>query len=241
MPIDSNTTVLVLGTSRGGTTIITAALGSHPDIAMLDEEFTGAVYHITGGKIRGNKLCVPNQLEWNRRYHVWYRLLGFSGFLRKRMLYNLIPRSELSLKDYLDRGPVQPVCIVRNPHAVIDSIVKRERRSAKVAAYRWQRCIALMTEICNQPNLHDNLLQPAVLSFEGLIQAPQSSLENLCQAIGIPFHDAMLDAPSRNERYTTSGFDTTKINNHDDQQYQSLLSEQSLSEYQALLLRDLAR
>ncbi|BFM06200.1 hypothetical protein GCM10025791_07670 [Halioxenophilus aromaticivorans] len=232
--------MLVLGASRGGTTIVTAALGSHPEVAMLDEEFTGAVFHVTGGKIRGNKLCVPNQLEWSKRYHRCYKILGVNGFLRKRKLWNLIPRSELSLMDYVARGPVQSVCILREPNAVISSIIQRERRSANIAAFRWQRCVEFIAQIHDQHGQHDNLLPPAIVSFEGLVQSPEETLKRLCQFINLPYAPAMMNAPSRNARYAGSGFDASKIQPSSAINFESLLSTATLETYQRLLVQDLS-
>jgi len=58
---------LLLGASRGDTTILAAALGAHPDVAMLDQDMNGAFNKIIGGKIPGVKLCVPNHIELDKK------------------------------------------------------------------------------------------------------------------------------------------------------------------------------
>lgn len=239
--LDSNTTMLVMGTGRGGTTIITAALGAHPDIAMLDEEYTGAVFHVTGGKIRGNKLCVPHQLEWSKHWRWWHRLYGLTGYQRKRKWYNLHPRSELSITDYIERAPLQPICILREPNAVINSVQKRARRSADIAIFRWCRYMEIVQQCLDEHARFDNLRAPAILSFEGLIKQPEAVLKGLCERIGLPFHPVMLEAPQRNARYSQTGFDAQRTSQADQPCYLSQIPEASLQLYERLLEQDIAR
>ncbi|CAA0111609.1 Uncharacterised protein [Zhongshania aliphaticivorans] len=233
--LDPNTTLLVLGTSRGGTTLITAALGAHPAVAMLDEEFGDAVFHVTGGKFRGNKLCVPNQLEWDKHHQWWHELFAFSGYLRKSMLYNLMPCGSLSMTDYLKRSPVQPICILRNPDSVISSIVKRERRKTKVAAYRWSRCVNFFQQLLDEHPKQENLKKPIIINFEKLVASPEATLKKLCLEIGLEYHPQMLEAPERNTRYGGKTFDASKAADSISDKYASFLSDKTLTLYESLI------
>ena len=233
----NNATLLVLGVSRGGTTLSSAALGSHPDIAMLDEDLHGGVFHVTGGKTGGVKLCVPNQAELERRWH-WIYTPGVSnGFFRKSLFMNKIPKSPLSIMDYLDHGPCQVVCVLRSAEDVLQSIMKRENKSLKVASYRWQRYIEIFAELKGLN--HPHLLSPVYLNFDSLVQAPEQTLKALCAKIDLDFHPNMLEAPQRNDRYKSKGFDasrTKKETKHVDTSLISMRAKELYSELKNIAL-----
>lgn len=237
--MDSNTTLLVMGTARGGTTLLTASLGAHPDIAMLDEEFTGAVFRVTGGKIRGNKLCVPNHLEWKKHWHWSLRLAGLNGFLRKRKLYNLIPRSELSLLHYIQRAPLQPVCVLRDPNAVIHSIKTREHRTTGIAVYRWCRYMKIVEQLVEEASSNPNLAQPVIISFEGLVAQPEAVLQTLCDSLTISFSAQMLEGPQRNARYPRQGFESDKGRGAGKPNYLNKVPGTALKRYEQLMKLDI--
>ena len=239
--MDSNSTLLVMGTARGGTTLLTASLGAHPDIAMLDEEFTGAVFRVTGGKIRGNKLCVPNHLEWKKHWHWSLRLAGLNGFLRKRKLYNLIPRSELSLVHYMQRAPLQPVCVLRDPNAVIHSIKTREHRTTGIAVYRWCRYMEIVEQLLEGASSTPNLAQPVIVSFEGLVAQPEAALRALCDSLSMPFSTQMLEGPQRNVRYPRQGFESDKGRSDGKPNYLDRIPVTALQRYERLMKLDISR
>lgn len=196
---------MILGTSRGGTTILAAALGAHPLVAVLDEDMTGAFDRITGGKIPGIKLCVPNQIELDKRWNPIFRIGLTGGYFRKSLFMNKIPKSSLNIRDYGNFGDIKHICILRHPAGVIPSIINREHRSEKVAIYRWQRTIEVFNELNS-----DRTFAPVYISFEKLITNPEDTLQKLCANLGIPYSSQMLEAPSRNARYTGSNFDSRK-------------------------------
>ena len=196
---------LILGASRGGTTILAAALGSHPSVAILDEEQTGALNRLTGNKIAGVKLCVPNQVELDRRWNPVFSPGLSCGFFRKSMFMSKMPKSRLSIRDYDAFGEIRHICILRHPAGVIPSIVKRERRSSKVACYRWQRCIEVFADLDR-----DARYDPIFISFERLVSEPERTLRRLSEALGLEFSECMLGAPSNNVRYQSQGFDAAK-------------------------------
>ena len=204
-PAEPPTHVIVLGASRGGTTLLATALGAHPDIACLDEDLTGAFDLVVGGKIRAVKLCVPNHVELTRR---WTPVLTpglWFGTTRKSLFMNRWPKSRHALTDLSRLGDVQPVGIVRDPQAVLGAIRRRENRSLKVAAYRWTRCIEVLDglgSLAARP--------PLIVSFDRLVEAPEATLTALSRALAIAFDPAMLSAPQVNRRYPNAGFDASR-------------------------------
>ena len=197
--------ILLLGASRGGTTLLAAALGAHSRIAMLDEDMGLALNRITGGKIPAVKLCVPNQIELQRRWHWIYAPGMLTGSLRKSLFMSRVPKSRYAIRDYDRLGTVRHVCILRHPAGVIGAIQAREKRSAKVAQYRYRRHLQIFQSLLDDP-----AYQPVLVSFEALVRQPETILAALCRALGLEFEAIMLDAPIRNSRYPSDGFDASK-------------------------------
>ncbi|MGE4314154.1 MAG: hypothetical protein AB7E85_07785 [Pseudobdellovibrionaceae bacterium] len=204
---------LILGASRGGTTLLAAALGAHPDIAMFDEDKSDAFTRITGGKTAGTKLCIPNQIEYKRRWHPLCALLTLNGFLRKSRLSARLPRSPYSIMDFAAMGHMRPICILRSPSGVLKGIQTREHRSLCVAKYRWKRCLEVFDILNENPEF-----SPVFVSFEKLVREPEQTLKNLCAALNIKYDPKMLEAPASNQRYeTASGFDPSKARHDADE------------------------
>ena len=221
--------LMVLGVSRGGTTLSAAALGAHSRIAMLDEDMTGAMARVTGGKIGAVKLCVPNQVELDRRWHAVYRIGTWNGALRKSRIMNRVPRSPLSIRDHGRFGRLRHVCVLREPGAVIASIMNRENRSLAVASYRWRRAMEIFECLDRE-----NAPAPVLLSFERLIRSPEESLRTLSARLGLEFETSMLEAPARNERYRAAEFDPARAETVSDPSLLSDLSEKDWARYRLL-------
>jgi hypothetical protein len=197
--------IMVLGVSRGGTTLLAAALGAHSRVAMLDEDFSGAFAKVTGGKIGGVKLCVPNQVELTRRWRPVYALATWNGVLRKSHLMNRVPRCPLSIRDHQALAALTPVCVLRDPRAVVAAIMGRENRRRKVAVYRWRRCLEIFQEL-----ERDRETPPVFVDFDRLVTEPEATLKALAVALNLDYERAMLQAPARNERYASGDFDSSK-------------------------------
>jgi hypothetical protein len=200
--------ILVLGTSRGGTTLLSASLGAHPMIAMLDEDHGNAIGRITGGKIAANKLCVPNQIELTRKWH-WYYTPGLSnGFFRKTLFMNKIPKGRLSIIDYDQMGDIVYIGVLRHPAGVLQSIRARENKSLKVACYRWQRCLEVFEHMENSNRYF------AVVDFEKLVAQPEETLQAICKWMSLDYDAQMLEGPQRNARYAQEGQSFAKEKAH---------------------------
>jgi hypothetical protein len=221
--------IMVLGASRGGTTILAATLGSHSRVAMLDEDLSGAFVRITGNKIPAVKLCVPNQIEFEKRWSPLYRLGLMNGFFRKSAFMNRIPKSPRSIADYHAQGGIRPVCVLRHPAGVIPAIMKRENKKEKVAVYRWQRCLAVFKTL-----QQDGRYNPVFVSFEKLVTAPEPTLRALCDALGLPYEDQMLAAPQNNERYTQKTFEPAKAAYEKQDEIWSLLPPRCRDDYRMI-------
>lgn len=226
------THLIVLGASRGGTTLLATALGAHPRIACLDEDLTGAFDLVVGGKIRAVKLCVPNHIELTRRWNSVFAPGLWFGTTRKSLFMNQWPKSRHTLTDLSQLGDVQPIGIVRDPQAVLGAIRRRENRSLKVAAYRWTRCIEVLDELASVATR-----PPLIVCFDRLVKAPETTLKALSRALAIEFDPAMLDAPQVNHRYPNAGFDTSRTATAGTEaiDLNGLIGKRTLATYQKLV------
>lgn len=203
--VDSVRHVVVLGFPRSGTSLLMTALGEHPDITMLDEELFGGITRLTGSKVRGVKLCVPNQVQLSRRWWPVYRLFHLNGMLRKSRLRRLNPLSHLSIEDYAALGNVSFVCVLRDPVPNIQSVRRRVRLKAPVARAMWRLFIRTMEAMDRREDL-----DVTFLTFERLVNDPEHQLRALCARLGLPFDSRMLEAPRFNWRYPGREFDASR-------------------------------
>jgi hypothetical protein len=223
--------LVILGASRGGTTLLATALGAHPRIACLDEDLTGAFNRIVGDKIRGLKVCVPNHVELHRRWSPWFSPGLWFGSTRKSFAMNRIPKSRLSIADLVAYGDTQCVAVLRDPRAVIGAIGRRENRSRRVAAYRWQRSVEVAAGLSDLPGR-----PPVIVDFDRLVRDPENVFGNLCHEMSLEFTDTLLTAPSLNRRYPGSGFDASRAGaaGYDDLDVSPWLPDHVLSAYTRL-------
>ncbi|HEY7989900.1 MAG TPA: sulfotransferase [Stellaceae bacterium] len=196
--------VVVLGAPRSGTTLVATALGAHAGIAMLSEDCDGAMFTFVGGKLPGVKLCTPNHVDIERRWHWFYEPLRRIGWLRHHFNYRL-PRSKLSLRDMAARAELKIVCILREPQANIAAIRRRAERSESVSRDMLRRTYGIYEKLSREP-----LMEPHFLSYEKLIGDPEAQLRGLCQWLDLPFDAAMLDAPRLNPAYPEATFRADK-------------------------------
>lgn len=229
--------LVVLGFPRGGTSLLMNALGEHSRIAMLDEDFEGSIVRLTGSKIRAVKLCVPNHVQFERkwnvlmRFHPVYRFLRLAGRLPQSAWRNTRPRSRWSIRDYAALPGTTIICLLRDPARCLDAIRRRQGIGTEVGRVMWQLYIETLTRVRMMPGC-----RVVVMSFERLVQDPEAQLRALCAALGLPFEDAMLEGPRYNRRYPREGFDPGKASTEGIPDVEALgLSRQALTDYARLL------
>jgi hypothetical protein len=123
--------LLLLGVPRSGTTLLTGMIGSHPEVAMLNEDRSNAIHCLVGKPVVGNKLCIPNHINFET---------PLLTRVAKRFGYNAFrSRSVHSLDDYLQDESLKLIVIVREPEATIASMMRRGELSFDAAGRRWKR------------------------------------------------------------------------------------------------------
>jgi hypothetical protein len=191
--------LLVLGAPRSGTTLIASALGAHPGIAMLLEEWNGSLFRMSWGKLPAVKLVMPEQIQLAHRGHRLYNLAMRSSWVRRRIGHRL-PRSRLSLRDMATRGELAVVCVLRDPGANVEALEQRHARPPAIA----REIVAKTYDVFEA--LPEPGLTPRFVSFDRFVTGPEDQLRALCDWLRLPFHPGMLAAPMLNAYYPDTRF-----------------------------------
>lgn len=181
--------LLILGAPRSGTTLLAAMIGCHDDIGLVVEAKRMAFMEIAGKAVVGNKLCVPNQIEfaanWDRRV---------SRF------------SKAPLEKYLALPNFKLVLIVRHIEAVTSSIKKRAGKPDETALLYWRRGVEIMHEL--QQRLPQDTV---VIAFENMLAEPERHMRRVTDLLALPYQEKMLEGYKHNPYYRDyAGFDLSR-------------------------------
>lgn len=192
--------LLITGAPRSGTTLLATMIARHTEIGVLNEDKGWAMRLLLGRKILGNKRCVPNQIEMNRRSALHFRFLKTLGIARE------YPSSKYSIEDYLKLPNIKVIGLIRGGNDVVSSVMTRSEKSFRIAAYRWCRAIEVIHEL--KTRYPDLLL---VVSFEDLVTHPKANMERVAAFLNVEYQERMLEGPQYNPWYPESGMNTDKV------------------------------
>lgn len=207
-----NIHLLILGSPRSGTTLLSAMIGCHPDVALLNEDIHGASLTIFSKKIKGVKLCVPNQIELNQT--LWMKLEDLvvnvfqlllnpvRSFLGLRVPIRRGMKSKYSIRDYQKKTERLIVLgIVRNPYDSIKSIIGRGQQTRKTAEYRWKRLIEVLYQLSTEKNTDSELL---IVEFDKLVTEPVELMKKLLPLLECDFNENVLEGFKHTPQYKGS-------------------------------------
>ena len=195
---------LLIGAPRSGTTLLAAMIGCHSEVGMINEDITGrGLRQVLGRRVTGNKLCVPNQIQLQRRGHPTLRLLKKFGIVAEA------PRSKYSIKDYLELPNLKVIAIVRDGNDSISSMVSRGRSALKKAIRRWSQAIETIYEL---KETHGERV--LVVAFEDLVLDPLVTMRTVCRFLGLAFQPLMLDGHKYNAYYPQPKLNEEKAYRH---------------------------
>lgn len=163
--------LFVLGIPHSGTSLITAMLDSHRDLAAIERE-TG-VFFIAPKKI-GETLAGFDQFAADKGARRWVEKTP------DHLLH--MP----TLRAHCPRHPV--ILMLRDDRDVVASLKSRFEDFDK-AMETWRRSAAAAVDLLERGN--DPCLVP--LCHERLVEAPEHVLRHLCRHLSLAFDPAMLD------------------------------------------------
>lgn len=204
------THLLVLGAPRSGTTLLTTMIGRHDEVGMLNENFGRAMQDLVSKRVVGNKLCIPNHIEVQKKRAAWLRFLGTRGYytLHKYGYFQYRPEALLSIEDYLQWKPLKIIGIIRDGNAIVSSIMKRGKQPESVARYRWRRSIEILSYLHSHHS--EKLL---LLSFSQLVSTPELAMKAVASHIDLPYQPAMLKGYAFTPNYNNKKIDASKAIN----------------------------
>ena len=179
-------------------------IGRHTDVGMVNEDISGkGLIKVLGKPLTGNKLCVPNQIQFNRRRGLVLTLFRKLGVISES------PRSRNSILDYLELPNLKLVAIIRNGNDSISSMMARGKTRFRKAARRWGEAIDTIYEL--RERYCERVM---VLTFEELVLCPEETLAKLCAFLGVGLQEQMLDGYKYNRYYPGAGLDKEKAHRH---------------------------
>jgi Sulfotransferase family len=220
MPTDSP--LLVIGAGRGGTSLLTACLDGHPKIIMRLEFMSLEV--LVGDNIplssisrlleerlaRFCALCDEDRARYPGK--IWGNKLTtehFAGLEEHNMLNDVrasvIDRFLSAMEGY------RIIFITRHGASCIESKVRRTGQPLIRATLRWCYSVHVLERLLELDGL------TAVCRYEDLVADPKKTLSNLCDTLGLSFHEDMLAQTGSallQEEYRHGRFLSEKSENH---------------------------
>ena len=201
--------LLILGTPRSGTTLLTCMVGAHPDCIMMSECFSTEEHKIVSpAKVIGNKLCVPNQIRfshppprvsWRRLpYRVLRALCGFiPGYAPAGL-----PLGRISIQEYVREREAHLLFIVRAPSQVVGSMLRRDKHGVKEATSCWAEGVHEMYRAFD--TFGD---RAQVVTFESLVKSPKQTMQSVSSFLGLEYAPGMLEGFKNTPQYEREEID----------------------------------
>lgn len=206
--------LLILGTPRSGTTLLTCMVGAHPNCIMMSECFSAEEQKIVSpAKVIGNKLCVPNQIQfshppprvsWRRLPHRALRAIGnfIPGSASARL-----PLGRMSIQEYVREREARLLFIVRAPNQVVRSMVRRDEHDVREAASFWAQGVHEMYRAFD--TFGD---RAQVVTFESLVESPEQVMQNVSSFLGLKYAPRMLEGFKNTPQYERENIDSHVAN-----------------------------
>ena len=179
--------LLVLGTQRCGSTLLTRILSAHPAVFVQNELPLQSLFTSKSG-VESAELIVNRMLTMiARRQDV-----STSGFLANNAVWGLKDPQLTEYLDDLERFPQETrfIVLIRDPRAVVNSYIDNKwglGTNAFTGAERWVREVqAQLAFAQSRPG------QCLVLRYEDLLSEFPDCVARLCEFLGVPPSDEMI-------------------------------------------------
>lgn len=205
--------LLVVGTPRSGTTLLTCLIGSHPRCIAMSECLWGEEHKIVSpSEVVVNKLCTPNQIQFE--HPPLPTLLQRIGVRFQKELARLTglwmkdwPLGALSIRDYVAERDARLLFIVRDPNQVIDSMIRRSGQSESRALSRWAHGIQEMHASYSEYSQRCHLL-----AFSDLVLEPENELRKICEFINLEYSSDMMNGYRYSPQYNRDKISESVLN-----------------------------
>lgn len=189
--------LLILGAPRSGTTLLGAILGSHPDITILNEPLKPVAHHILSKRVVGDKLCIPYNIDLDRRNGRVMRSIRKNRRIRHGLIGLGYPAHVWSIRDYQRRiEGLRMILIVRDPENVVASNERRSYWNAGAGRRWWSRAVEVLHLLHQEsPETVD------VVSYDRLVTCPREVAARLVQPFGLCFDERMLEGYLHTPQY----------------------------------------
>jgi hypothetical protein len=172
---------------RNISTALMRSWGNRSDTAVVDEPLYAFYLHATGKDHPGRDAVIASQpTDWRQVVALLVGPVpdGKRIYYQKHMTHHLLPQ--------VDRGWLAQVTncfLIRHPRDVLTSYVKvRERPTLEDTGFCQQR------EIFDRVRTNQGSTPP-VIDAADVLHDPRRTLGLLCEALGVPFQEAMLSWP----------------------------------------------
>ena len=215
---------LIIGAGRGGTSLLSGLLDSHPKLEVGFELF--AIEYLMGKSFL-------NRIFQRKKFIIHDRTAAFkdacireSKKFSEKLWGNKItteqifgledhnianPRERVDIIDFFFRESmydIKIIFILRDGRTCVRSKVKRTGQPFALACKRWNFSVQVYRYLKES---HNNNI---TVKFEELLKNPRQVLENICSFLSIPFEEKVLKG-TRNEKmlpeYRKDTFDLSKI------------------------------
>lgn len=178
--------LLLLGSSRGGTTLLANIVGAHPRVLMYHEKFAiGRESH----RDTFEASRTPAALRNSFLQFIPHRTKTANARWGVKLVAHFWTRQDLDR--FLEAFPrVRIVYVVRDGRDVVLSLVKRSWRlkTPEECYERWIHSVEVFDYL--RAKMSDQFLW---YHYEDLVAAPEPKVRAICEFIGEPFEPALLD------------------------------------------------
>lgn len=203
--IEDTDGVLIVGSPRSGTSLLTGMLAVHSEVAMGFEDFDFGCKGVIGKQVWGNKLTIPNEIRLDpdprkSQRDIWTRLedavrafLGrprrFSpwGYGYDPPFYKPPRHRQITIDTYVEKFNVHLVALIRNPDHVIESMQKRRGTSLRKAKRRFA---GATRNVHKSQERYDKV---SIVRFKDLVEQPAGIMKLLCERFNINFERSMTE------------------------------------------------
>lgn len=215
----TNFRFLIIGAGRGGTSLIAALLDSHPQLTVAFERF--AKDYLMGQALGGDeasrfdvranafyRACVDEAARYPR--HFWGNKITTEQLGGLEQHNRTFPGQPMEiLEAFFNRVLAQQklVFILRDGRTCVRSKMARTGQSLETACERWLYSVQVYEFLSRHP-------RAICIRYESLLADPVETLGSVCEFLGIPYDQAMLEGTQHsrmNPDYRYPGFDTSKL------------------------------